>query len=191
MRLVWKSLKILSFATAILVIGSFLTVWIFSLYRPAIQKSDAIIVLGAAINTPALYNRTLEGLQLYQQGKAPVLILSGGRISNEDISEAQYMQKVINKNSSTSVATILDQDSHTTYENIEDAKADDPSAKSVIIVSDNFHLARGVLVAERAGFHPVSWSSPDESAYKKSELAFYFFRETMALISYIPKLIFG
>ena len=89
------------------------------------------------------------------------------------------------------VQSILDQESHSTYENITDSKAAAPNVKSVIVVSDNFHLARAVLLAKREGFSPVYWSSPPEAAYKKSELAYYFFRETIALISYVPKFIWG
>jgi uncharacterized SAM-binding protein YcdF (DUF218 family) len=145
--------------------------------------------LGAAINTPALYNRSLEGLKLYEEGKANEIIASGGKISDEDISEAAYMQKVIKKNSSTTVPVILEDQSRNTFENIKNVKAKAPNVKSIIVVSDEFHLARAVLVARREGFYPVYWDAPEPTYYRRSELFYYYFREAVAIIDYLPKLI--
>ncbi len=157
------------------------------LIEPKIEHADAIIVLGAAINTPALENRTLEGLRLYEEGKAPVMVLSGGRISDADISEAQYMQKIIKKSSKNSVNTILEDQSHNTMENIANSKAKLPDAKSVIIVSDEFHLARAAITARTSGFSKVYWSHPEPNYYSKSELRKYYLRELAAMLNYIPK----
>jgi uncharacterized SAM-binding protein YcdF (DUF218 family) len=156
-------------------------------YPPKIDHADAIIIMGAAINTPALTNRTLEGLRLYEEGKAPVMILSGGRISDADISEAQFMEKVINKNSDQPVNMILEQSSHSTYENIINSKEKVPDATSVIVVSDEFHLARAALTARTNGFSKVYWSYPEPTYYSKGELRRYYLRELAAMISYVPK----
>ncbi len=158
-------------------------------WRPEIKKADSIIVLGAAINTPALYNRTLEGLHLYEQGKADVMILSGGKISAPDISEAEYMEKVIKKNATTEVPYVLEDKSHNTYENIFNSLAKIPKKDSIIIVSDEFHLARAVLVAKRAGFDKVYWSSPKPDYYSEPELRHYYIREFFAMLSYLPRLL--
>jgi uncharacterized SAM-binding protein YcdF (DUF218 family) len=154
------------------------------------ENTDAIIILGAAINTPALYNRSIEGLRLYEQGKGKVLVLSGGRISDKDISEAQYMEKVIKKNAKTTPPMVLEEESHSTFENIRNSRSKIGEAKSVIIVSDTFHVARGFLMAKAAGFADVYWSSPEPSYYKKGELGFYYFRELAAMLAYIPKFLF-
>ena len=191
MKIFLKICKWLAVIVIIIVIIDAALVFGFSQYRPPIAKSDAIIILGAAINTPALDNRSLEGLRLYQEGKANVIVVSGGRISDEDISEAGYMQKVIKKNETENVPVILEDQSHDTYENIKNSKALIPSAKSVIIVSDDFHLARGVLLALREGFYPVAWSSPKPYYYDKKELAYYYFREMAAMVEYIPKFVRG
>lgn len=163
----------------------------FGLYRPQVKPADAIVVLGAAINTPALYNRSLHGLKLYEEGDAKVMVLSGGRISDKDISEAGYMRKVIEGNATGPVPLILEEDSHSTYENLKNTKAKIGSDKSLIIVSDEYHLARAVIMAKRNGFGPVYWSSPKATYYKNSELAFYYLRELVAMLAYIPKFIMG
>lgn len=184
--------KFLKFTLAILcllILVDVSLVFGFARFQPEVKKSDAIIILGAAINSPALYNRTLRGLELYNQGKADVLVLSGGRISDKDLSEAGYMKKVILQNTDTPPKMILDESSGTTEENLRNSRALIPEAQSVIIVSDEFHLSRGVLLALRNGFYPIYWSSPNPEYYPKSELFFYYFRELVALISYIPTLI--
>jgi uncharacterized SAM-binding protein YcdF (DUF218 family) len=160
-------------------------------WRPEIKKADAVIVLGAAINTPALDNRTLEGLHLYEQGKADVMVLSGGKISEPDISEAEYMEKVIKKNAKGTVAYVLEDQSHNTYENIFNSIRKIEKKESIIIVSDEFHLARAVLVAKRAGFESVYWSAPKPEYYNSTELRRYYIREFFAMLSYLPKLILG
>ncbi len=163
------------------------TVLVFAHARPDIPKSDAIIVLGAAINSKAAHNRALEGLRLYEAEKAPIIIASGGKISESDISEAQYISKVIGKNTQKNPVIILEDQSGNTYENIKNSRAKLPQAKSVIVVSDSFHLARGVLLAKKFGFDSVSWSSPEESYYRGSELRYYYLREFVAMIGYIPR----
>jgi uncharacterized SAM-binding protein YcdF (DUF218 family) len=159
------------------------------------DKADAIVVLGAAINTPALRNRTLEALEIYEQGKAERLILSGGKIADPDMSEAASMAKIIDKNAQGDVDYILEDQSHNTYDNIKNSQAKlaevDAGADSIIIVSDSFHLARAVLLAKRAGFEEVYWNSPSSGYYRRDELRYYYMREFVAMINYLPKFIFG
>ena len=186
---------ILSLAVLVLLIN-FGLIYGVAKSRPVITNADAAIVLGAAINTPALTNRTMEGLRLYQDGKADRLVLSGGKISDSDISEAQYMEKVIKRFSDQPVEYILEDQSHSTYENIRNSKQKLQEAGigtdgSIVIVSDEFHLARGVLLAKRAGFETVYWSAPEPDYYSDKDLRFYYFREFMAMLNYLPKFIFG
>jgi uncharacterized SAM-binding protein YcdF (DUF218 family) len=86
---------------------------------------------------------------------------------------------------------LLDEQSHNTYENIRNARALVPDAQSVTVVSDEFHLARAVLLAKRAGFSDVSWAAPDPYYYSKTDLAFYYGREVVAILYYVPRFIFG
>jgi uncharacterized SAM-binding protein YcdF (DUF218 family) len=130
-------------------------------------------------------------LELVEAGKTNTVVTSGGKIADKDQSEAAYMAKAIKSNSTKNPTVILEEASHNTYENIQNAKKKIPEAKSVVIVSDEFHLARGVLLAKRAGFDTVYWASPAPSYYEKQELRWYYFRELVAMINYIPKFISG
>ena len=191
MKKLWKIYKWGSIVIVTVLLFDLIIVLFFSFYRPQIKQADAIVILGAAINTPALYNRSLEGLRLYEQDLAPVMVLSGGRINENFISEATSMQRTMQKNTSKPLNLILEEDSHSTYENIKNSKEKLGETKSIIVVSDQFHLARATIVAKRAGFDDVYWSAPKPSYYKKSELAYYYIREVFAMIAYIPKFILG
>lgn len=191
MSKLWKTIKWPLLIIVVIFIVDAATILFFSFYRPKLQKADAIVILGAAINTPELYNRSLQGLEIYNQGYAPQIVLAGGQDFAKAPTEASYMKKVINANSSSTVPVILEDQSHSTYENIINTKNKIGSAKKIIIVSDSYHLARGVLMAEREGFHVVSWSAPYAYYYNKSQLLYYYFREISAMIDYIPKFIKG
>lgn len=198
--------KIFKWLVGAFIVLVFLDVFLvagFAVFSSQAQKADAIIVMGAAINSPVLYNRSLEALRLYEEEFAPIVVLSGGRISDKDISEAEYMQKVIignqSKNSHPLLASpikgeegewnlILDEGSGNTFENIKNSKALLPDAKSVIIVTDKYHLARSVITAKALGFEDVFWSAP-KAKYTSRELRYHYAREVMALMAYLPKFV--
>jgi uncharacterized SAM-binding protein YcdF (DUF218 family) len=183
--------RLFIFAIGLLVLD-FLCIVFFSLYSPKLQKADMIVVLGAAINTPASYNRSLQGLKLYEQGLAPVIVLSGGQDFPGAVTEAKYMEAVIQSNSKKPVPIILEDESHSTYDNINFTKQKfGNNVGSIIIVSDSYHLARASIMAYREGFRPVYYSSPEINYYGFQDLIYYYVREMLAMISYIPKFIFA
>lgn len=178
-------------AAAVFFVLDVLVILFFSFYRPVIKKADAIVVLGAAINTPASYNRSLEGLKLYQAGDAPLIILAGGVDYPHSLPEAEYMQNVILHNVSVVPSMLLDTTSQSTFQNLQNTKKLISGGKSIIIVSDSFHLARAVLTAKRLGFNPVYWDSPKPIYYDARELLYYYGREVFAMVDYLPKFAFG
>lgn len=166
-------------------------VWGMAHWHPKIDHADGIIVLGAAINTPALVNRTEKALELYEAGKADQIVFSGGKVADPDISEAQFMEKVTKKESTEKVNYVLEDQSHNTFENIKNSRAKLQNKDSVIIVSDAFHLARAVIMAKSVGFKKVYWTAPSSGYYSHRELRYYYFREFIAMINYLPKFING
>jgi uncharacterized SAM-binding protein YcdF (DUF218 family) len=225
MKKFFKFLKWLGLAVAAVVVLDLAVILTFANLHPRLEKADAIVVLGAAINSPALHNRSIQGLKLYDENLAPVLVLSGGRISDQDITEATYMKKVIlqeiaDQNNFHPLLTspvpssiadksaryygagkgeeikweppiILEQNSHTTFENLENSKALLPNAQSIIIVTDRYHIARAMITAKRAGFGAVSWSAPVPYYHKLGDQIYYYFREALAMLAYVPKFIVG
>ena len=158
--------------------------------RPLVP-ADAVVILGAAINSPALNQRTLAGFKIYQEGLVPTMVLSGGKISWHDMSEARGMLRTIEKETSENPEVLLDEASNDTLENLVNSKQLLGDDTDVIIVSDKYHLARAVLLAKRLGYDHVQWSSPSLSYYKKSDLVHYYFREMAAMIAYLPHFVLG
>lgn len=166
----------------------------FSARHPAVPpKVDAVIVLGAKVGTPALKYRTLTGLKYVEEGKTDTIVLSGARGSNEPVSEAQAMKAVVDtqvaKTHGNQPHIILETRSTDTFQNISNSKALIPNAKSVVIVSDGYHLARSVAIAKHDGFQTVYWDAPKPSYYATIDLAHYYVREAIAMIVYFPELI--
>ena len=156
MKIFWRVLKILLWIAAVFLALDLAVIFFFAAYRPPLQKADAIVILGAAINTPEAYARSLEGLKIFDEGYAPIIVLSGGQDYSGAITEAEYMERVILTNSSSTVPVILEDQSHSTYDNIINTKAElGGHTGSLIVVSDSFHLARAVLTARRQGFSPI------------------------------------
>lgn len=156
---------------------------------PAGAPADVAIVLGAAPNSPAIHFRALQGYELYHQGYAKQLILSGGVTSSLDESEAQNMNRFLLKQGLDARA-LLEEKSTNTLENLENSKRLVPGVGSVVVVSDAYHLPRAYLVAKAVGFSRVYWSAPSSNYYKPAELAWYYGREFAAVLVYIPKLVF-
>lgn len=191
MRKLWKTIKILVLTSASIFFVCFLSIVAFGQLKRPVYKADAIIVLGAAVNTPAVFNRSMQGLYLYEHGDAPVIILAGGVDYPGAMPEAEYMRQVIlQKNPSLKDKLILDVNSHSTFQNIENAIKLYPQMKSVIIVSDSYHLARGEAVAKVLGLGPVYTSAPDTSGYYSyGQLFYHYLREAAAMISYVPQFV--
>jgi uncharacterized SAM-binding protein YcdF (DUF218 family) len=165
-------------------------VLIVSVRRPEVQNAEAGVILGAGVYSPALYNRTLEGLEVYQKGKVQSLVLTGGQTNPKRMSEAEYMFSVITAHSSSSVPVVFENSSASTYENFKNTKALIPNIKDIVIISDCYHLARATLTARHFGFNVVSTSCPSPSYYPKDDLIYLYFREAAGLISYTARLPF-
>ncbi len=191
--MVKRLLKIGVFCIVLVLVvdGLFVTLFPRKSLPPSDYPADAIVVLGAAPNSPAIRNRASKGLELYYAGQAKQLILTGGNTSSRDESEAMNMSRFLARIETTAVPTTLEERSTNTFENLENSRTLVPSAKRIIIVSDTYHLPRAFLIAKRLGFKDVYWESPSSNYYKPSELAWYYGREMVAVLAYMPKFISG
>ncbi len=168
----------------------------FSFQSNLPEHADAILILGAKVNldnspSQTLYQRTMQAVALYDQYKATYIITTGG-VGLGPKPEATVSKDIATQNGIPEDKILADINSHDTFENVGDAKqlAQTKDIKSVIVVSDRFHVARGVLVARHFGFNPVYWDFPSGNYYSKESLFKNYAREAIAIIFYLPKLIF-
>ena len=139
-----------------------------SRYRPAqlspSDRFDAIVVLGGGINEkgslrpaaePSSYsrNRTTCGVDLFQQGHAPTVVLTGGdaRVFGTGPKEAVEMQRWAVRLGVPESATMIDTEARNTYENATGTKRLIGPA-SILLVSSASHLPRAVPVFTKQGF---------------------------------------
>ena len=159
------------------------------------ERADAALVLGAKVNldgTPShpLYYRTLDAVKLYNEEKIDFILLTGG-VGLGPEPESEIARIIAIQNGVPAEKIIIEDKSHNTFESIKQVKkgSDEYKIKSVIVVSDRFHVARGVLVARNFGYDPVYWSYPDLRYMSKKLIIQNYIREGFAMLSYLPKVI--
>jgi uncharacterized SAM-binding protein YcdF (DUF218 family) len=127
---------------------------------------DVAIVLGAAVwgneVSPVFRERINHAIDLYRSGKARKILFTGGRTYRRDLTEAAAGRAYAIKNGVPEGDILIDDRSHTTYQNVLNAKqlADANGLKKVLIVSDPMHMKRAVAMAEDVGLEAYSSPTP-------------------------------
>jgi len=128
---------------------------IFSFYtHQATRQADCIVVFGAAVwpgyygpvASHALADRTLAAAGLYDQKLSNCIILSGAD-SVYGAHEVDVMTDILLENGVPESAISLDREGFNTMATIGHLS----KGRSYILVSNDFHLARSGLLAQRAG----------------------------------------
>lgn len=135
-----------------------------------LPPADAIVVLGGGIK-PAIVprpwidvaeagDRVLHGARLYQAQKAPLLILSGGRITWKDggPSESGDMAQLAMALGVPRSAIAEDPTSLNTYENAVNVKAilQQRGLKRVLLVTSAMHMPRSLMIFRRLGLEVIA-----------------------------------
>ncbi|MCS6813714.1 MAG: YdcF family protein [Cyanobacteria bacterium] len=139
-------------------------------YIPAaLPVADAIVVLGGGIKPPhpprpapdvaEPGDRILYGAQLYNDGKAPWLILSGGRVvwRQSGESESADMAVLAQRLGVPASAIIEEPTSLNTYENAVNIKQilDARKLKRVLLVTSALHMPRSLLIFQKQGIEAI------------------------------------
>ncbi len=119
-----------------------------------LEDVDCIIVLGCKVNdggvpSNMLYDRILRGVELYQAGAAPKILMSGdhGRVEYDEVNT---MKQYAIDMGVPSEDVFMDHAGFSTYETMYRAR-DVFSAKKVIIVTQEYHLYRALYIADKLG----------------------------------------
>jgi uncharacterized SAM-binding protein YcdF (DUF218 family) len=134
-----------------------------------LPKADAIVVLGGA-SQPAFPprqmpevmeegDRILYGAKLYREGKAPKVILSGGRIDWQGggTPEAVDMANLMEPMGVPKTAVILEPSSYNTYENAINVKAimEAQGIRTILLVTSAMHMPRAIAIFKRLGIETI------------------------------------
>jgi len=155
------------------------------------KQADAAVVLGAAVwsqnVSPVFRERINHAVDLYRKGKVRKLIFTGGQGNSNEPTEAAAASSYAQANGIPIQDILVEQKSHTTFENIVNAKqlADANSLKTVLIVSDPMHMKRAMTMARDVGLRAYPSPTPTTRYVgwrtQLSELA----RETFYYLGYL------
>lgn len=152
------------------------------------RPADAILVYGCkayADGTPsqALADRVHTACELYHQGLAPILVMSGGPVRDADMHETQSMADFAVSLGIPREAILLDPnglDTLATAENLQGVLACKitKSSPKILAVSHDYHLPRVKLSLEREGL--TAYTVPAEIRRSLPSKPYLMARETAA-----------
>ncbi|MZQ97629.1 MAG: SanA protein [Acidaminobacter sp.] len=125
-------------------------------------QADCILVLGAGIRpdgTPSfmLRDRLDKGIELYEAGVAPKLLLSGDN-GQERYDEVNAMKGYVLAQGIPPEDIFLDHAGFSTYDSIYRARAIF-EVEEAVVVTQKYHLYRALYISERLGLQAVGVSA--------------------------------
>jgi uncharacterized SAM-binding protein YcdF (DUF218 family) len=132
------------------------------------RTSQAIIVLGAAQYngdpSPVFKARLDHAADLYKEGIAPVIVVTGGKLAGDEFTEAGAGADYLHTRGVPDDAILRETTSHNSWESLRASARflQNRGITRVVLVSDPFHSLRIRLIAEEIGFDAVT--SPTDSS---------------------------
>lgn len=127
-------------------------------------REDAVVVLGAAVHgdrpSTVLADRLDAAVEYYEQNKNAVIVVTGGKGMQENITEAAAMEKyLVNKGVPTD-KIIKEEKATNTFENFVYSKEilDEMFGKeyTVAYITNEYHIYRAGAIAKTAGFGSIT-----------------------------------
>ena len=185
-----RTLKFLALVLALTVAITAIRIYTYGSKSVDIN-ADAAVVLGAAVWTndvsPVFRERINHAIELYRRGKVRKLIFTGGQGNQNEPTEAAAARAYALANGIPLQDILVEQKSHTTYENVVYAKqlVDANNLKKLLIVSDPMHMKRAMTMAADIGLDaypsPTPTTKYQSLRSQMTELA----RETFYYLGYV------
>jgi vancomycin permeability regulator SanA len=145
-----------------------------------VPATDTILILGAYVLpdgtlSTMLKDRVMTGYELYSNGKAPKIIVSGDH-GRQEYDEVNTMKDFIKNEGVDGQDIFMDHAGFSTYESLYRAR-DIFQVKKVIIVTQRYHLMRAVFIARELGLQAYGVASdrhdygPVMTSYEIREMA--------------------
>lgn len=119
------------------------------------RSADAIVVLGAAQydGRPSrqLAGRLDEVVRRWDEGRAPLVVVTGGRQPGDRFTEAEASARYLMARGVPEDAILFENEGSSTYESLDGVARLLPPDAEVILVSDPFHSLRSRLIAAELG----------------------------------------
>ena len=129
---------------------------------------DAIVVMGAAQYdgrpSPQLAARLDHVVELWDQGLAPVVVVTGGKRPGDRFTEAEASARYLEARGVPASAILAEDEAHNTYDSLVGVH-DLLAARGidrVLLVTDPYHSLRSRLIAEELGI--TAYVSPTRTS---------------------------
>lgn len=155
------------------------------------HAAGAIVVLGAAQfdGTPSqVFQARLDtAAELYRQGYAPLIVVTGGRLQGDRFTEAEAGRTYLVDRGVPTEAILMENISHNTAASFTGVKKllQPRGIDSLLIVSDGFHLYRSEMLANDAGFTAYGFAA-EQSPIRPGSMTElrYMVRETLGVLAW-------
>ena len=140
---------------------------------------DYVIIHGAGLLSGGRVSKLLadrldKAIDVYRKDPTPpIMIPSGGKGADEAVSEAEAMEKYLLDKGIPAEMIIKEDQSTTTYENLQNSKAiidSRPGSKYTVLVTSNYHVYRALRYCRKIGL---------ECTGVGSHVAFYYWPSAM------------
>lgn len=127
---------------------------------------DAIVVMGAAQYdgepSPLLAARLDHVVELWPQGLAPIVVVTGGKLEGDRFTEAEASAAYLVERGVPSDAIVFENEGRTSYQSLRGVEQilRDRDAESVLIVTDPYHSLRSRLIAQQVGLRAYVSPTP-------------------------------
>jgi uncharacterized SAM-binding protein YcdF (DUF218 family) len=158
--------------------------------RDEAHTADAIVILGAAqyngSPSPVLRARLDHALHLYKRGYSRAIITTGSYGPDPNFSEAHVATEYLTEHGVDPADIITEQASLTTHDSIRAASllVKSKAWKSVLVVSDGFHLFRTREMFTDEGITAYTSPAPDSPIENSSQRFWYSLREVFLFSAY-------
>lgn len=135
---------------------------------------DAIVVLGAPLAADGRLSaiageRVRAAVRLYRDGRAPLVVLTGGVTAGQSRAESDVMAEALR--ALDVHALVAERRSQTTRENAAFTVPLLPRGARVWLVTQPFHERRAERAFRRAGFDAVAWPIADSLQHEQPRRA--------------------
>lgn len=162
------------------------------------RPADAIVVLGAAQYngrpSNVLSSRLDQAYDLYARGLAPRIIVTGGRAEGDTFTEAESGAMYLQERGVPDSAILMESEGTDTWQSMQgvDTLLQGTDVRTLLVVSDGFHLLRIELMARALGFQAYSSPATDSPIrpWSGMEIA-HVIRETGGIVVLMPTLLDG
>jgi vancomycin permeability regulator SanA len=154
----------LGFVAAWLLVHTLLITW--DGLRTGQQRADMGVILGNKVNedgslSERLRQRLACGLALYRSGRVKRLLVSGG-LGKEGFYEGDKMRDYLRAHGVPDSVIIVDNQGNNTRQTVRNTLRLRPQLRfrSLLVVSQFYHISRTKMLFRQAGFTAVSGASP-------------------------------